>query len=293
MKRHDWIRNLRIAPTSPLGLPTAVFRFPTPGCRLPVFLCLLLTAFCLLPAAFCQQAPAAPAGQEPPSRIAPSAQELFDRTIQALGGDAFLHAKSLKTRGRLFAIEEGSTAGLAPFESTVEFPDKRRLSYGKGTTPVILVNNGDAGFQLDRYGMVRQPADQVQRWKISTRYSLENLFRQIIREPGILVQDAGRDFVDNLPARVVDIIDRQHVHMRLYVNAKTLLPIRFTYRVQDPKTAEWDEFAEVYGEYKMFQGVQTPMQITRLRNGERYSEIFRAAAEYNAAYPANYFEPVR
>lgn len=267
-------------------------RWPTADCRLLSAFCLLLSAFFLLPAAHGQQPSAVPSDSNRPTRIAPTAQELFDRTIQALGGDAFLHAKSLKSKGRVFTIAEGSTAGFAPFESTVEFPDKRRFSYGKGT-PVILVNNGDLGFQLDRYGLVRQPAEQIRRWKISMRYGLESLFRQIIHESGLLVQDAGKDFVDRLPARVVDIMDRQQAHIRLYVNAKTFLPIRISYRIQNPETKEWDEFAEVYGEYKTFQGVQTPMQITRLRDGERYSEIFRNAAEYNAPYPANYFEPVR
>ena len=273
-------------------LPTADCQLPTANCRLLSAFCLLLSASCLLTTAYGQQPAAAPPTQEPPARIAPVAQELFDRTIQALGGDAFLQAKSLRTKGRVFTIAEGSTAGFAPFESTVEFPDKRRFSYGKGT-PVILVNNGDLGFQLDRYGLVRQPAEQIRRWKTSMRYGLENLLRQIIHEPGLLVQDAGKDFVDNLPARVVDIMDRQQVHIRLYVNTKTWLPIRISYRIQNPETKEWDEFAEVYGEFKTFQGVQTPMQITRLRDGERYSEIFRNAVEYNAPYPANYFEPAR
>ena len=280
-------------------LSTVDYRLPTADCQLltanfllAAAVCLLLTAFCLLTTAYGQQPAAAPPTQEPPSRIAPAAQELLDRTIQALGGDAFLHAKSLKTKGRLFAIEEGSTSGFAPFESTVEFPDKRRFSYGKGN-PVILVNNGDLGFQLDRYGMVRQPAEQIRRWKLSMRYGLESLLRQVIHEPGILAQDAGRDFVDNLAARVIDIMDSQQVHIRLYVSAKTFLPIQISYRIRNPETQDWDEFAEIYGEYKTFQGVQTPMQITRLRDGERYSEIFRTAAEYNAPYPANYFEPVR
>ena len=42
----------------------------------------------------------------------------------------------------------------APFESAVEYPDKRRLAYGKDK-PVILINNGERGWQLDRYGMIR------------------------------------------------------------------------------------------------------------------------------------------
>ena len=263
---------------------------PTAGCRLLATSCLLLSAFCLLPAAYGEQANAVPSGQIPPALITPAAQEQLDRTIQALGGDAFLHAKSLISRGRMFAIEEGSTSGFAPFESTMEFPDKRRFSYGKGK-PVILINNGDQGVELDKYGIIRQTPEQIRRWKMSVRYGFENLLRRVIHEPGLLAQDAGRDFVDNLPARIIEIVDAQQVHVRLHLHASTSLPIRLSYRIQNPGTGEWEEYGEVYGDYKTFQGIKTPTQITRLRDGERYSQIFRSFAEYNAPYPANYFEP--
>src|SRR5438034_115110 len=70
------------------------------------------------------------AAQNPPSTsqrppvINPQAQAILDKTIQALGGPAFLSFKSLTTTGRAFAIEEEQTAGLAPFESNIEYPDK-------------------------------------------------------------------------------------------------------------------------------------------------------------------------
>src|SRR2546429_274662 len=83
-----------------------------------------------------------------PPIINPKAKELLDKCIQALGGDAFLRFKSLTTRGRTFAIEDEQTAGLAPFESFVLYPDKRRFSYGK-KKPVILINDGDKQWELD------------------------------------------------------------------------------------------------------------------------------------------------
>ena len=225
-----------------------------------------------------------------PSRIDPKAQELFDKTIQALGGQAFLQAKSVDMRGRIFAISEGVTAGFAPFESTVEFPDKRRFSYGKDK-PVILINNGERGWQIDRYGMIRQPGEQRHRWEIATRYGYENLLRRLIHEPGLLVQDAGTDFVENLPARVVEITDSRQAHLKFFVHAVKYLPIRLNYRLLDAKTHEWDDYAEVYGDYRAFQGIQTPRHVSRYRNGERYSEVFRSAVEYNVEHPANYFTP--
>jgi hypothetical protein len=261
-------------------LPSAAY------CILPTAFCLLLSAFCLLPSAAGEN----PSG--PTSQIDPKAQGVLDQAIQALGGQAFLRAKSLTTRGRIFAIEEGQTAGFAPFRSTVEYPEKRRFSYGKDK-PVILVNDGERGWELDRYGIIRQSPARIQRWRLANRYSLENLLRRVIHEPGTLIQDGGVDFVDDVSVRVVDIVDAQRVQVKLYLNKVKFLPVRITYRIQNPETREWDEFADVYGEYRAFQGIQTPMRITRLLNGERVSELYRNAAEYDASYPSNLFAPVR
>jgi hypothetical protein len=278
--------------------PLAALRLPY-FCRLPSGFRLLFFAFCLLLFAYCPLAPARASGQAagpnapaPASKTDPKVQELLDRAVQALGGEAFLRAKSLTTRGRIFAIEEGQTAGFAPFQSTVEYPEKRRFAYGKDK-PVILVNNGERGWQLDRYGMIRQPPEQIRRWRLATRYSLDNLLRRVIREPGTLMQDGGVDFVSDVSVRVVDIIDAQQVQVKLYLNKAKFLPVRITYRIQNPETREWDEFADVYGDYRTFQGIQTPMRITRFLDGERASEVFRSTAEYDASYPSTIFEPAR
>jgi hypothetical protein len=273
---------------------------PQPGASRPPSLCLRSAGYCILPSAFCLLFAAfcllpSAAGQNrsgPASQIDPKAQELLDRAVPALGGPTFLGAKSLTTRGRIFAIADGATAGFAPFQSTVEYPEKRRFSYGKDK-PVILVNNGERGWQLDRYGMIRQPPDQIRRWRMANRYSLENLLRRVIHEPGLLIQDGGVDFVDDLSVRVVDIVDAQQVQLRLHLDKAKFLPVRIAYRVRNQETGDWDEFADVYSDYRKFQEIQTPMHITRFLNGERFSEVFRNAAEYNASYPTNLFEPVR
>jgi hypothetical protein len=226
----------------------------------------------------------------PPARIDPKAQELLERTIQALGGPAFLKFKRLTTRGRIFAIADESTSAVAPFVSAVEYPDKRHFSYGK-SKPVLLVNNGDQAWELDSYGLTSQLPQQVQRWKITNRYSLENLLRLRIHEPGILIQVGGMDFVDYVPTRGVDILEVGGAHVILDLHRQTLLPVRIRYRAQDPNTHEWQEYADVYGDYQSFQGVQTPMHITRYLDGERLTEIFRNSARYDEDYPASYFQP--
>ena len=208
--------------------------------------------------------------------------------IQVLGGPAFLHFKTLTTHGRAFSISNEETTGLAPYDSFVEYPDKRRFSYGK-KKPVILINNGDSAWELDRYGVILQPPEQVRRWKITNRYSLENLLRLRIREPGILIQMGGVDFVDNLPARVVEIVDASQVHIKLYVNRVSLRPVRVTYQVLNPQSQEQDEYADDYSDYQVIQGIATPMHIGRFVNDERVAEIFRSSARYDESYPPSYF----
>ena len=229
---------------------------------------------------------------EVPSRIDPKAQQVVDRVIQALGGPAFLKVKRLTTRGRIYSIRDEATSAYAPFESFVEYPDRRRFSYGKNP-PVILVNNGDQAWELDRYGQTTQPAEQARRWGISNHYSLENLLRLRIHEPGILIQPGGVDFVDNVATQALDMVDAQGTQLKLDLNRQTLLPVRVTYRVRDPKTGDWSEFADVYSDYKNIQGIMTPMHIARFLDDERVSEVFRSSAQYDDEYPPSYFQPVR
>jgi len=235
---------------------------------------------------------APPNPSPPPSRIDPKAQQVLDRVIQALGGPAFLKVKRLTTRGRIYSIRDEATSAFAPFESYVEYPDKRRFSYGKNP-PVILINNGDQAWELDRMGMTTQLPEQIRRWKISTYYSLENLLRLRIHEPGILIQQGGVDFVDNVATQSLDMVDAQGAQLKLDLNRQTLLPVSVTYRVRDPKTGDWNEFADVYSDYKNTEGVMTPMHIARFMDEERVSEVFRSFAHYDDAYPPTYFQPVR
>jgi hypothetical protein len=249
-------------------------------------LALLLGAAC----GACARAAQNPA--ELPSRIDSKAQQVLDRVIKVLGGPAFLNMKRLTTRGRIYSIRDESTSGFAPFESWVEFPDKRRFSYGK-KLPVILINNGDLEWELDQYGQTDQLPEQVRRWKISIRYSLENLLRLRIHEAGILIQPGGVDFVDNVATQAVAMVDAQATEVKLDLNRQTFLPVSITYRVRDPKTGDWNEFADIYSDYKNIQGIMTPMHIARFLDQERVSEVFRSSASYDDEYPPSYFQPVR
>lgn len=254
-------------------------------------LCLILTAHCVLPSGVAQtEAPPAKESAPAASRIDPKAQGLLDQAVRALGGEAFLNARNVRTEGRIFSISEGSTAGFTKYESTVQFPGKRRFSYGKDKL-VTLINDGERGWQLDRYGMVRQPPEQVRLWNNAYRYGYESLLRAVIREPGLLIQYSGTEFTGPVSTHVISITDSRQVQVKLYLENKTSLPARVAYRLFNPKTSEWEDFGEIYADFREFQGIKTPMQMTRFLEGKRSGENFRKTVEYNVEIPANYFTP--
>jgi len=255
--------------------------------------CLGLVSFAAPAALLGAQQTSPPSSPPPlPSRISPKAQELLNHAIQALGGPAFLNFKSVSTTGRVFAFSNGRMAGVEPFQSAYEPPAKRRFKYGKGK-PVTLINNGDQAWELDRYGQTHQLPEQVRQWKIANRFGLDNLLRSLIKEAGVLILDHGVDFVANQPAYVIDINDAQNVHIRLYLRKSNYLPLRVTYRVQNSITRDWDDYIDDYSNYQRFDGVMTPMNISRSLNGDRIGQVYRNKASYNATLPANYFEPSR
>jgi hypothetical protein len=229
-----------------------------------------------------------PAAAPPAQHIDPQARQLLDRAIQAMGGQAFLNAKSLTTRGRVFFFADGNTAGVQPFESWFEYPDKRRFSYGK-SKPVILINSEGKGWELDQYGLIVQPDDQIKNWNLSNRYSLENVLRVRVNDPGVLIQTGSADFVDNTPTQGIEITAPGGTSVRLDLHRQTFVPSRISYRVWNAKINDWDEYTDAYSDFKTVDGILTAMHITRYLNGDRIGETFRNSAQYNETYPANYF----
>jgi hypothetical protein len=223
-----------------------------------------------------------------PVRIEPKAQQILDRTIQALGGAAFLNAKTITTHGRLGS----GGGGIVYFDSQVQFPDKRRLTYGlaKKGKPIVVINNGDLGWEIDRMGTVSLDSVDIRSWRFNNRYSLENLLRLRIHEPGTLVQTAGVDFVDNLNVDILDVVDAKQTHVKLYLSTQTGLPARISYRKWDAEINDWDEYSDIFGNYGTYQGITVARQISHLVNDRRVSEVYRESAVFNETYPPGIFD---
>jgi len=138
-------------------------------------------------------------------------------------------------------------------------------------------------------GLIVQPDQQIQNWRLANRYSLENLLRLRINEPGVLIQMGKVDFVDNLPVQGIEIFAAGGTNVRLDLDRQTFLPSRISYRVRNVKEEAWDEYSDSYSDYKMLDGMQVPMHVARYLNGDRVGERFRNYTKFNEDYPPKYF----
>lgn len=236
---------------------------------------------------------AAQAAPAPASQIQPAAEALLQQSIQAMGGPAFLGFRTMSSSGRAFSIADGVTQGFVHYTSAASFPNRRRLSYGlsKRSKAVTLINNGDQGWEIDRYGLIEQPPKELRAWVFANRYSLENLLRLRIREPGMLIQKGKQDFVNNMTVQIVDMVDARQVRVKLYLSLATHLPHRIDVVTLDPETHQWNDYAEIYSDYQTVDGIETPMHLIRYFDGNRVAETFRSSVRYNETYPAGFFEP--
>jgi hypothetical protein len=59
------------------------------------------------------------------------------------------------------------------------------------------------------------------------------------------------------------------------------LPLQRGYQVRNEQFKDHDLDEEVYGDWRTFDGVATPMNITRYRNGEIVDQTFYKKVEFN------------
>src|SRR6201987_1820632 len=93
-----------------------------------------------------------PAQAAPPSPIAQEnsakAKALLDQSIQALGGDAYLHIQDMTQQGRTYSFHRGeATSAGVLFWRFVKYPDRERVEVTK-QRDVAYVYNGDKGYEI-------------------------------------------------------------------------------------------------------------------------------------------------
>jgi hypothetical protein len=243
----------------------------------------VLTAICL--AALCVAlAPRAKAQEDEemmPAQSAAKAKELIQEAITALGGPAYLNVHDSTCTGHLGDF--GHSGDLDGFEHFIDFsePPLKDRQENLPKRNIIEIYNGDKGWTLDRGGVSEAAASDVARFQEDTKIDLDNILRHRIHEPGIVFRYGGPDVVELKEADWVELVDSDNRTIRIAFARDTHLPIEKVVEIRDPRTQLKSQETEYYSLYHPIDGVETPFQITRDRNGMKSFQVFFDKCDYN------------
>jgi len=224
-----------------------------------------------------------------PGQSAAKAKELIQEAIQALGGQAYLNVRDITYQGRLgqFATT-GDLSGYAKFYDFTKLPDKDRTEFYKQRN-IITVYNGDRGWDLDRGGVQEISADRVRENQESLKRDIDYVFRFRMKEEGMIFRYAGADIVDLKQVEWAEIVDPARNTLRIAFDLATHLPLRTVAIVRDRETRERSEEITFFSNYHPIQGVMTPLQVARERNGRKIFQVFLDECKYNTGLPDSLF----
>jgi len=255
--------------------------------------------------------PSRAAAQNPdtllPEESTALAKKLIGQMIDALGGPAFLHARQMQCAGRLAQFEHsGNLSGYTILRNYWQFPDKNRAEYivkGSklgvlsvlfGSIPIkggtiIQVYSGNEGWTLDRGGVSALPPDAIAQFQEQLKRSVDHLLRYRLGEQGMSFRYGGLDLIDMLPVDWVEITDSDERQFRLAIRRDNHLLARSVVTSLDPTTHGVTEDLTLFANYHAQDGIQTPLQVTRQRDGRRLFQIFYDSCSYDPNLPADFF----
>src|SRR5438309_2144234 len=103
------------------------------------------------------QSPAT-ASQDPIKANSDQARQVLDKTIAALGGNAYLNVKEVEQVGRGYGFYHNTPTGIGtPYWRFYRYPDKERYEFTK-KRDIILIHNGDKGYEITFRGTALENA---------------------------------------------------------------------------------------------------------------------------------------
>jgi hypothetical protein len=177
----------------------------------------------------------------------------------------------------------GHSGDLNGFETFIDYaqPPLKDRTENLPKRNIINVNDGDKGWTLDRGGVSEATITDIATFQEDIKKDIDNILRHRIHESGMIFRYGGLDVVDYQEADWVELVDSENRTFRIAIARNTHLPIRKVVDTRNANTRMRTEEVEYYSNYHPIDGVETPFQITRERNGIKVYQVFFEKCQYN------------
>ena len=254
---------------------------------------LLILTLSLVSAVRAQNQTTASAQENP---IDEKSQQIIDKAIEVLGGQAYLSLKSVVGKGFFSPFHEGASMPPSRFLDYIVYPDRERTEFSGAGVKSIQTNVGETGWLYD--GMVKKITDQepaqIEDFKRTMKTSLENLLRGWWKKEGAKVRYAGR--------REAGLAKRNETVRLTYPDgfwieyefgARDGVPAKIIYK-RSRKNMETGDVEETTEEDQLLKfitvsGVTQPWVIDHFVNGVQTTRINYESVVYNQPLPDSLF----
>ena len=246
-----------------------------------------------------------------PDKNAAKAKQLVHDAIAALGDAAYREYGELQCEGRMAQFEHsGGLIGYANYRNFWHFPDKNRtevvvtssnkasfLAVLIGSLPMpvkggifVQVFSGNEGWTMDKGGVNEAPATAVSDFQAAAKHNLRNVLLIKAKQPDVFLHYAGSTTADLRQVDWLEITDpNEDGSIRVAFDQTTHLPSRMNVTTKNEETGQMDDDLTIFSNYQLNDGVQTPMQLTRVHNDRRASQLFYSSCKANPNLPADFF----
>jgi hypothetical protein len=219
------------------------------------------------------------------------AHDLLEQAIQALGGQAYLDVRTIDEQGRTYSFHHGRpTSNGMLFWRFVEYPDKERIE----VTPqrdVAYLYVANKGWELTYKGPRPVETKDLDEYLRHRKFSLETVLQNWVNDPSVALFYDGNALAGNLPADQITLINSKDEAVDLFLDVDSHVPIKKSYKWRDPVDRQLNIEEEIYDNFRMVQGVNTPYGFTRYFNGDMAAERFVNAVHYNGQLDEAMFDP--
>jgi len=228
------------------------------------------------------------------------AKYVLQRTINALGGNQYLNVTEIKILGRGYGFYHNESQSVGnKFTRYIRFPDRERFEYNfqRDDYQVIrpeswfVIHIGDTGWETTFKGTRILTEKENEDYDRRRQYELDMVLRKWVPDPKTTFFYEGQTIEATREVYKVTLLSPQNLNVTLYVDRKTFLPIKKTFKYRDKVFKDIQEESELYDKYRDEQGLMTPHVYTRTMNGEITSERFVQSVIYNPGFDDRLFTP--
>jgi len=221
------------------------------------------------------------------------ARAVIDRMIAALGGQAYLNVQDSYSQGRYGRFHNDAMVATNLFYRYWKWPDSERNELTEARDVVYLFLDDKEYEVTFRGGHEMNPDkdESVKQGLIRRRFTLAKVLREWLKDAGTILLDEGPALAEGQMTERITIINSKNDAVTLMVSTDTHLPVQKVFSVRDPQTRERDEEVEIYGGWRVVDGVNTPWSVQTKRNGALLRTESLTGVAYNQRTPDSYFVP--